>query len=266
MNKSNLSFVIAMLLLVILSGCQGDEGSNEHSENKEFEEYVASELELAYENYAAEVDADTTLRKGNSLYYSREDGATMEVFISVNDKDETMKVVEIYSNSGSVSLCSNTFYFKNGKKYISKELFEEGTELTGHFVERISYYDENEKPIETKLRKAEFEDHLDFEMFSKADNYDCSTDRAFRVLNQEEEFATTFQGFISEEPYLYLIVGENEPTGYTSSLVVQYVDQTIQKLQMNEKEMIGKGIQVGFETLSGSQGYEYQILLSTVLR
>ena len=87
-----------------------------------------------------------------------------------------------------------------------------------------------------------------------------------QVLNQEGEFATTFQGFISEEPYLYLIVGEDEPTGYTSSLVVQYVDQTIQKLQMNEKEMIGKGIQVGFETLSGTQGYEYQILLSTVLR
>jgi hypothetical protein len=63
-----------------------------------------------------------------------------------------------------------------------------------------------------------------------------------------------------------LIVGENEKSGFTSSLVVQYIDQTIQKLQTYEKEMIGKGIQVEFETLSGNQGYEYQILLSTRLR
>lgn len=266
MNKVGLSLVIALLMMVVLSGCQGDDDTNENSSNAELKEYVASDLEVKCENYAVDVDIDTTLRKGNSLYYSREDGATMEVFISVDSNDETTKIVENYSNSGSVSLCSNTFYFKNGKKYISKELFEEGTELVGHFVERISYYDENEKPVLTKIRKAEYEDHLDFEMFEKTDNYDCSTDRAFQVLNQEGEFATTFQGFISEEPYLYLIVGEDEPTGYTSSLVVQYVDQTIQKLQMNEKEMIGKGIQVGFETLSGAQGYEYQILLSTVLR
>ncbi|MCH2229820.1 MAG: hypothetical protein MK105_05705 [Crocinitomicaceae bacterium] len=266
MYKVGLSLIIATLTMVILTGCQGDEASEENLENTVFKEYVASDFELECEKYAVDIDIDTTLRRGNSLYYSREDGATMEVFISVNAADETTKIIENYSNAGSVSLCSNTFYFKDGKKYISKELFEEGTELTGHFVERISYYDENEKPVLTKIRKAEYEDQLDFEMFEKIDNYDCSTERALQVLNQEGEFATTFQGFISEEPYLYLIVGEDEPTGYTSSLVVQYVDQTIQKLQMNEKEMIGKGIQVGFETLSGTQGYEYQILLSTVLR
>ena len=221
---------------------------------------------MSREKYAAEVDADTTLKRGNSLYYSREDGATMEVFIHVNEKEEPVKLEEIYSNSGSVSLCSNVFYFKNGKKYISIELFEEGDEVSGHFTERVSYYDVKEAPIKTLVRKAEFEDQLEFEQYVSEKNYDCSAERAWMVLNQEGAFATTFQGFISEEPYLYLIVGENKKTGYTSSLVVQYIDQTIQKLQAYEADMIGKGIQVEFETLNGSQGYEYQILLSTRLR
>lgn len=266
MQRAVFSYFTILLISLLLVGCQDDKDSVDAPADVEFSEYVPSDIQLSYEAYATKVDADTTLRRGNSLYYSREDGATMEVFIHVNDKNETVKIEEIYSNKGSVSLCSNTFYFKNGKKYISKELFEVGDAASGHFVERISYYNEKEAPIETLERKAEFEDQLEFEEFKTAKKHDCSTERAFMVLNQEGEFATTFQGFISEEPYLYLIVGENEKSGFTSSLVVQYVDQTIQKLQTYEKEMIGKGIQVEFETLSGNQGYEYQILLSTRLR
>ena len=128
-------------------------------------------------------------------------------------------------------------------------------------MERISYYDEKENPIKTIERIADFEDQLYREEFKVVENYNCSSKRALMALNQEGEFSTTFQGFIKEEPYLYLIVGDNEDNGYTSALVVQYEDQTIKKLQMYEAEMIGKGIQVEFETLSGTQGYDYQILV-----
>lgn len=266
MQKSKLSYLVILLFSVLIVGCQDDNNELDTEIASEFSEYTPSEMELTYEKYASEVDADTTLRRGNSLYYSREDGATMEVFIHVNAKEQPVKIEEIYANSGSVSLCSNVFYFKNGKKYISKELFEVGDEVSGHFTERVSYYNKKEVPLKTLVREAEFEDQLEFEQYSSIKEHDCSTERAWMVLNQEGDFATTFQGFISEEPYLYLIVGENKKTGYTSSLVVQYVDQTIQKLQSYEADMIGKGIQVEFETLNGSQGYEYQILLSTRLR
>ncbi|MEJ6776497.1 MAG: hypothetical protein QNK85_04150 [Crocinitomicaceae bacterium] len=265
MQKARYSYFVILLVSASFIGCQEDKGNVSSESDIEIVQYAASEIELNYKQYALYVDADTSLRKGNSLYYSREDGATMEVFISVDDEDETIKIEELYSNAGSASLCSNTFYFKNGKKNISRELFEEGNEVTGNFTERISYYDEKEIPIQTLERKAEYEDQLEFEQFSVVKKYNCSTKRALMVLNQEGEFASTFQGFISEGPYLYLIVGENEKTGFTSSLVVQYQDQTIQELKAYDKEMIGKGIQVEFETLS-SQGYEYQILKSIRLR
>ena len=264
MQKVGSSYFVIILVLMTVMGCQT--GTEHTSSDLETVTYTQSDSDLAHKAYALEVDADTSLQEGNSLYYSREDGATMEVFISVNDKNEPVKIRESYSDSVSISLCSNTFYFKNGKKYISKELFEEGDGITGNFTERISYYDEEALPIQTLERKAEYEDKLEHEDYVVSAKHDCSTGRAFRVLNQEGEFATTFQGFIQEEPYLYLIVGEDEKIGFTSSLVVQYEDQTIQNLKAYEKEMIGKGIQVEFETLSGSQGYEYQILLSTRLR
>lgn len=266
MQKVRYSYFVIMLVSLSVIGCQDDKQDVVLDSSAEKELYTPSDSEQEYNTYALEVDADTSLREGNSLYYSREDGATMEVFISVNGDNQPVKIKELYSEKGSISLCSNTFYFKNGKKYISVELFEQGGGLAGYFKERVSYYNEKEAPIQTFERKATYEDQLEFEEYVVADEVDCSTDRAFRVLNQEGEFATTFQGFIKEEPYLYLIVGEDEKIGFTSSLVVQYEDQTIQNLQANEKDMIGKGIQVEFETLSGSQGYEYQILMSTRMR
>ena len=266
MQKVRSSYFVILLVSFSFIGCQDNKEDVVLDSTAETVEYSPSDSEREYETYASAVDADTSLLKGNSLYYSREDGATMEVLISVDKNNQPIKMKELYSETGSLSLCSNTFYFKNGKKHISIELFEEGDGMTGAFTERISYYDEKEVPVKTLERKAEYEDQLEFEQYAVSKKTDCSTERAFRALNQEGEFATTFQGFIKEWPYLYLIVGENEKVGFTSSLVVQYEGQTIQNLQANEKEMIGKGIQVEFETLSGSQGYEYQILMSTRMR
>jgi len=261
MNK--FSLYVSLIVLVFISSCKEN---NDSKQEKDSLSYSPSAQEIEYQNYLSSVDNDTSLIRGNSLYYSKEDGSTMEVFINLNEEKQTVKIEELYSNAGSSSMCSNTFYFNKGLKYISRELFERGDELSGYFVERISYYDEKENPIKTIERKADFEDQLYREEFKVVENYNCSSKRALMALNQEGEFSTTFQGFIKEEPYLYLIVGDNEDNGYTSALVVQYEDQTIKKLQMYEAEMIGKGIQVEFETLSGTQGYDYQILLSTRLR
>ena len=255
---------LLVILLLMFSGCNVDY-SNKNNKS-EFKKEIDFNLKLERENYINKIDSDTTLVDGNSLFYSKDDGATMEVFVRDNKQKEHLKIQEIYSNSGSISICSNTFYFKNGKKYISIELFEEGDEVTGNFIERISYYDQKERPIQTIQRKAKFEEQLELEKYIMVNKIDCSTKRAFMALNQEGEFATTFQGFISEGLELYLIVGDNEQNSFSSSLLVQYEDKNIKKLQVYEKEMIGKAIQVEFETLSGSQGYEYQILLSTSLR
>ena len=121
------------------------------------------------------------------------------------------------------------------EKYISKELFERGDELSGYFVERISYYDEKENPIKTIERVADFEDKLYREEFKVVKNYNCSSKRALMALNQEGEFSTTFQGFIKEEPYLYLIVGDNEDKPQSSQTII---DRTRSVLQSQPATMV----------------------------
>ncbi len=229
-------------------------------------EYVPNEKETAFEQMIFDIDQNDSLLIGQSLFYSREGGASVEVEIKVNDSNQMVKMVEEYTTENFPSIASNTFYFKNAKMIASKELLEEAVGDSSHFVERVTYYDENENPIITKKKAANFEEELDYESYQIIDNQKCSYGRALEVLNQENEYATTFQGFVKEDPYLYLIVGENKENGYYSSVVVQYMTSLIKKLQQDEKGMLGTPLEIEYETLNGDQGYEYQILMSARMR
>lgn len=255
------SVIILFFILGGLYSC-----GNEVKDTEELIEYKASEEELVFEDMVASIDMNDTLSTGNSLFYSKGNGASIEVKIFVNEKGETVKMIESYVDAGSTSICSNTFYFKKGERIASVEKREEGVGEDTYFVERVSYYDKKDKPFISKERKAEYEEELDYESFTSIENYDCSLERALDVLNQSGPFATTFQGFVMEEPFTYLIVGENNIDGYSSSLVVQDIDRTIQVLSENQSDMLGKALIIEFETVGSAEGYEYQILLSVALR
>lgn len=255
-----LNFLIIGILAIGLFSC---------GENEEIIEHVNSELtnepderETEFEQLIEAIDTDESLRQGQSLFYSRDDGATEEVTVFVNDSNVTVKIYHEFTSPNAPSLSSNTYHFHEGVMIASKELFEEGTGEEGHFVERKTYYDSNEKPIVTKRRVAPYEDNLDFEQFTIAKKQALSYKKPLDILNQTGPFETTFQGYIEEKPYLYMIVGENKPGGYYSSLVVQLMTPLIKKMQTNEKEMIGTALNVDYETLNGAQGYVYQILMS----
>ena len=229
-------------------------------------EYVSNEDEVAFEQLISEIDMNDALTTANSLFYTREDGSSMEVELFLDENNEAVKIIEKFTSGHSQSIGNRTFYLKDGKKVATREAFEDGEGENAHFVERVSYYDEKEKPIATKQKTAPYEEELELESYILTEKFDCSIKRALNVLNQEEEFATTFRGFVKEDPYLYIIVGEDDVKGYCSSLVVQYITETIQKLQANEADMIGKPLIIDFETFSGEQGYEYQILLGAEIR
>ncbi|GEM_PF-483078 len=230
------------------------------------EVYVPNEDEIAFDEYIAGIEANDSLAAGNSLYYSKGNGQSTEVEFFVNDKNEMVKMVEYYTQE-SMTIAKNVFYFKDNRKFASMELFETGEGEEMHFVERVSYYGENEEPIITKQKTAIYEQDLDVESYELVDKHDCDMKHALEILNQEGEFNTTFQGFVKEGAFLYLIVGGNDPEAFSSSLVVQYVDQTIKKLQENETAMIGVPLTINFETVEDAgEGFEYQILLSAVVR
>lgn len=256
--KFNL-LIIGILTFALLSCGETDE--NVIDETKDVFEQP-NEQEIEYETLIDAIDNNETLREGKSLFYSRDDGATEEVTLFVNDSNVTVKIYHEFTTPNAPSLSSNTYHFKDGIMISSKQLFEEGTTEEGHFSEVKTYYDKDEKPIVTKKRIAPYEDNLEFEQFTIIENQSLGYERPLQILNQEGEFATTFQGFMKEDPYLYMIVGENKPNGYYSSLVVQLMNPLINEMQKNEEEMKGTQLNVNFETLNSTEGYIYQILMS----
>lgn len=265
MNVKRYALLLLMTTVLIFTGCQS--GETEGASELPTTDYQPNAQEVAFEEMIASIDANDSLRIGNSLFYSKPTGESIEVRLFVNAKNETVKMVERYTEESTQSVFRNVFYLKEGKKFATRELF--GSTVNGKelFNERVSYYDEKEQPVLSKFKSANYEEELDYESFVTMDPYDCKMERALNVINQEGEFATTFQGFVKEDAFLYLIVGENEKDGYSSSLVVQYVDYTIKKLQEDELKMIGTPLIVDFETVTeGGEGYEYQILHKVSLR
>ena len=267
MNIRILSFIaLAVIAFTFLQSCGNETTEVKDEATEKNKEYVANKEEIAFEAKMAKIDANKNLQKGNSLFYSRADGASVDVELFIDSNNAVVKMIEHYTNSSSQSICSNVFYIENNKKFATRELFEYSAKDTLSFSERVSYYDKNEKPIATKMRTAYYEEELDYNSFRLVDKHDCSIQRALDVINQTGEYTTTFRGFVSEAPYLYLIVGEDNINGYTSSLVVQMMTSTIKKLQLNEMKMIGAPLTVDFRTLDDEQGFVYQILVSAQTR
>lgn len=266
MKKVNILFGLTICFTLLLQSCGDAEKTDENNPTDVNAEYVPNKEEIAFEAKMSQIDGNENLSKGNSLFYSRNDGATVEVEIFIDSTNKVVKMIERYTNSASQSICSNIFYLENDKKFASRELFEYAAKDTLSFSERISFYDKKEQPIATKMRTAYYEDELDYESFKMVEKHDCSIKRAIDVINQTGEFVTTFRGFVKEDPYLYIIVGEDDKNGFSSSLVVQMMTGTIKKLQENELAMIGKPLTVNFQTLDDEQGFVYQILMSVQIR
>ena len=266
MKRRILASFVGFLCFLLFVACDTSEEKIPDVEETTFTEYVPGKEEVAYEEYMMGIDSDDALGGGNSLFYSKGNGEYTEVEFLVNEKNEMVKMIQYYTQE-TLTVAKNIFYFKEGKKFATRELFEQGPMNNLSFVERITYYDQDEKPIVTKQRVAPYEQDLELESFRMADKHDCSAKRAFEILNQQGEFNTTFQGFVSEDAFLYLVVGGPGANDYTSSLLVQNVDQTIKKLQSNEMGMIGTPLIVNFDNVKdGGEGYEYQILLAVGIR
>ncbi len=259
----NFKFIFFSLLTLLLHSCGGTPETiiTEDAIYLDENTYTPNSEEIEFEKIISDIDQNDSLRYGQSLSYTRPDGASVFVKIYVNDSNYTVKLFEEYTSPKSPSINSNTFYFDEGHLIATRELFEEGKGSEGHFVERVTYYNEKEKPILTKRKVAYYEEELIYESFTSAEKVACSYKRAMQVVNQEGEYETNFIEFIHEDPYLYLIVGENKKDGYYSSLVVQMMTSLITKFQSDPEKYFGTPLVINYETLNGEQGYEYQILM-----
>ncbi len=222
--------------------------------------YTPLQNEDEYEKYVAEIDMNDTLMEVGSLSFTKENASEFEVSAFLDGKKKIVKLVQRFVNGQTKEYGTSTFYFKNGKKIVSKERFEDHSNVKPKFVERISYYKTPDQVVSSKFREANFEEELDQMLFMKCKPTNCSSKNAEDALNQRGEFITTFQGFVETGKDLFLTVGENKKDGYISALMVQAIDENIKKLQNTEILMIGKQLTVNFERMTDASGFQFQVL------
>ncbi len=251
-------FAGIVLGLMTMASCGDSTTTDEINEQNNEESNETVQLSEEYEAYMTQLDANDTMDIANSLYYVNGNQEGVEVALFLDGEGEIQKIEEtMISPTGSVT--SNLFYYKDGAKYATKQFVEQIAGDSVYFEEYRSYYNKDESVKLTKKRSAAYEEMLEYESFTVTDNKDCKADRAMRIVNQEGEFETTFQGFVELEGFLFLVVGENKKSGYASSLIVQQYTPDILELKAKESEMIGTPLEVQF-MIDHNQG-EQQILI-----
>lgn len=261
-KKTMAKILYLAFALILIVSCKGKTDSGDESSGEavpQTPELVKAESEI--EKRISNTDLQENLEIVNSLYFTKEDGSSLEVKAFLDKSQAILKVEEKYVDKDRGTYGTNLFYIHNGKKYASKERFEETADGKTYFVERVSFYDEKEKVINTKIRKAEFEEDLDSKIFEQVAMVDCSIKRAMDAINQEGEFETRFQGFVNSGNDNFITVGKTAD-GYISALMMQYKSTLTNKLIKNQEQSVGKKLDIEFQKMIDENGFEFQILLS----
>ena len=262
MKKGMIFFLSAMLLFLAACGT-GDPKETKEEVQKDKAGY---KNESDFEARMAAIDQNDKLSVANSLQYRDNAGSTEEVSAYLDENKSILKLEENFSDAKTENFGTLTFYLENGKKFASKEVYQENRFDKPVFIERITYFDKSEKPVYAKMRQATYEVDLESLPFETIKAQNVSASRAMRVLNQEGEFETTFQGMATDGSIQFIIVGEDTPDGYAASLAVQHTEGDIKKLFSDEVGMIGTPLEIQYERMVDQTGLEFQVLLSVKIK
>jgi hypothetical protein len=206
----------------------------------------------------------TIWTEGGTLNYTKLDGTVSEgVTLFINAKNEIEKYTQKFSVNGKGGV--RHYYAKKNKIYAVMELFEESTNPNkSYMVERYSKV-ENDKVIETIERIADFEDDLINKPFNKTEPKQVDIPYMKRIINQEDEFQTTFQGFLENNATVYMLVGEPKPgkDAFTAALQVDTNDPFIQGIIANPAANMNRKLSIQFEDVRDpNSGFTVQFMLT----
>lgn len=257
-------FFLTLTLLFFIVACQSDKEKDDQGvENQTYKKF---ENEDKITKQMADIDSKSDLTQIHSLNYNNNAGSTVEATGYLDKAKKEVKIEYLFSDVATGNYGKNVFYIDNGKKFATQEVYFDNQIQKPSFVERISFYDKNEKVIFTKERVAEYEEELEDMPFQIAKLKDCSIKIAMDALNQTGQFVTTFQGVVTNGNLKYIIVGENTADGYASSIAIQFEDTSIKKLIDNEENMIGTPLEVEFAEMVDESGLSFQVLLALTIK
>jgi hypothetical protein len=257
--KTLLVYSQLVLLSLLFSACFNN-GKDDQDQNEKKIGKLKNEGD--FEDKMAAIENNSNWKVMNSLAYNNNAGSREEVIAYLNEKDEAVKLEEVFFDASTGDYGRRIFYVEDGKKFASKEVFFDNQKKSPQFIERISFYDKKQNPVYSRERSTELEQDLENQPFEEKSPVGVSIDRAMQIINKQGAFETTFQGFVQNGGLNYILVGENTPDGFASSLVVQYESSDILKLKKNERGMIGIPVEVQHQTMMDEQGLKFQILLN----
>lgn len=265
-NKiKDMKFFTFFTTLVLLTACNSSDNNTKESKEKTPLAPLAEASE--YDSLMAMIDRNLPdLSRVESLIYYKEDGSSMAVTAHLDQNSLITKIEEDQLDGKTGIRTKSYFYSNGGVQFASRRTTIKGEGMDAYFSEEVSFYTPEGKVKESKERISDDENYIENEEFRKIKPVQHSNENAYKVLKQQGQYVTTFQGFVENGPYHFLVVGEDVPAdGYYSSISIQEDSPTLRYLRAEGKKALGKELDVQFERYTDEMGYIVQILRDLAL-
>jgi hypothetical protein len=258
--SSKMRFTLVILFIGFLISCEQNKQEKSQTSHSLKEVKPMFENEVIFENEIKDIETNKNLVEVTSLEYLRDNGETYVVKGLVETKNENQEMTlkklifkKIFTNGNETS-CA--FYYKGTRKFVS--INEQSIFKNNELIKVItkSYYDDSSKVFFSKKLSGKAE-NIENYTYKTCNVIEHDDNLALKIINQEGDFQTKFQGFTELDGRLFFILGTEH---YTSTILFSEYNQTLSLLKKNEKKYLGKKLIVDFSVESDANGFTFQVM------
>ena len=253
-------FIIGLFLFGVLFSCGQDNHEEKKSSYKLKDVKPLFKNEGAFENEIKNIESDKNLIEVTSLEYLSNEGESFVVKGLVETKKEdqgmTIKKLQLKQISAKGIETTYSYYYIGIRKFAS---YCEQFILNGNSLDKTltkSYYDDSSEVIFSKRTSVSSEKRNE-NNYSKCEPINHDDQLVLKIINQEDEFETKFQGFTENMGKIYLILGTDH---FTSAIAFTEFNPTLKILKNNEKKYLGNKLIVDFSVVEEANGFTFQAL------
>jgi hypothetical protein len=255
-----MSLLFRLFLVGILVSC------NRNDSEKNLKQPVLKDVkplfegENLFENELSKIDNNPKLVEVTSLEYLSKEGESLVAKGLVEQKngkqEMTLKKLSFKQISKNGNEISCSYYYIGVMKFASICEKTEFNEAELNKVITKSFYDDSGKVVFSK-RISGNPEKMNEKNFIKCTAVNHDDKLALKIINQQGEFETRFQGFAENTGKNYLILGTKD---YTSTVAFGLLNPTLSILKKNETQYIGKKLIVSFSVETEANGFTFQAL------